>query len=601
LGLGTRAATDPVSAETSSSAGSGATEEEPVNQGEPGALPPWADSVASRWANASRAVVLTDMSQCQPASALSSKPKRHHWRIVPYEAGGLKGNMIWAFPETAAPVVKLPLGVKGWHAIFVGLQNSEGEDLPKVWLKLDGEPAPQLREVSGRGIGIEEIYFKVADLQGGNLHIAQQPAGFPAPAALVYVKLIPLAEGEVAGLLADRKETSNRKLAVTSDGFSFIFSRQPTTVEELLAEVEMYRDTDFDTLLLHLGGADWVSYPSKVGTMMGQDMDDFPRVGDRYYADAVRQLAKKGINPNKVLIDGAHAIGMKVHIGVRPAGWSFWEPISTMFRSNFYEQHPEWRCVDRDCTPVARMSWAVPEVRKHMVDLLREAMGFGADGAHLAFVRGYPLVLYETPFLDIFQKKHGEDPRKLDEEADPRIRQAWSDVVTAFMREARAMLDQEAVRRGNGKRLALSAMVLGNEYDNMQYGADVRRWVSEGLVDELFSYKWDFGAKKRTNDVKSFTEMCEAKGIPFRPSFTVEPVSIADSVDDAASWYKQGVQGLTFFDGVSSGQMIKYGRFGHIAELPLHRGKERPKPVQMRFHILGDKVLDGRFPPYWGG
>jgi len=343
-----------------------------------------------------------------------------------------------------------------------------------------------------------------------------------------------------------------------------------------------------------------------VGTMAGQELEDFPRVGDRYYAEAVQELARKGINPTKVLIDGAHDVGMKVHVGIRPAGWSFFEPISDMFASKFYAEHPEWRCVDRDGTPVARMSWAVPEVRKHLIDLLQEAVGFGADGAHIVFVRGYPVVLYEPAFLEMFQKEYGKDPRKLDEESDPRIRKAWSDVVTTFLRELRAVLDEEQKRRGDGKHLELSVMVLGNEYDNLQYGADVRRWVADGLVDEIFSYKWDFGAKKRFDDVKFFVDVCRPKGVPFRPSFTVAPPGYANTFDDALAWYEQGVKGLTFFDanGMNLSQWSVFSRSGHLDELRSRRQQEKAvpeRPVQARFHRLGDKIMDGRFAPYGGG
>ncbi|MFN0168834.1 MAG: hypothetical protein ACKV22_20605 [Bryobacteraceae bacterium] len=572
----------------------------------PAGLPPWSGTVASAWADASKAVVVADMSLCQPASALSAKARRAHWKVVPYEAGTLKGNMIWASVETEAPPVRLPLGVQGWHAIFVGLKNDEGECLPKVWLKLDNDRAPLLCEVSGRGIGIEEVFFKVADVKGEALRIGQQSAGFSAPAGLVYVKLIPLTGAEVTGLRADRQQAGRRRLAATIDGFSFIFFRKPTTEEELLAEVERYRDTDFGTLLLHMGGADWVNYPSRVGTMPGQDLEDFPRTGDRYYAEAVRELARKGINPTKVLIAGAHDVGMKVHVGIRPAGWSFFEPISDMFSSRFYHEHPEWRSIDRDGTPVSRMSWAVPEVRAHLIALLREAVELGADGAHIVFNRGYPLVLYEPPVVELFRKQHGVDPRNLDEEKDPRVRRLWSDVVTSFLRETRAMLDDVQTRRAGGKRLELSVMVLGNESDNLRYGGDVRRWVEEGLMDQIYSYKWDFGAKKRVDDIPFFTGICRPRKVSFYPSFTVDPPGYANPLQDAVSWYEQGVDGLTFFDanGMKPAHWAVFSRAGHVEELQeraRHAAPVPARPVQSRFHRLGGKVMDGRFPPYWGG
>src|SRR5436309_10781980 len=108
-------------------------------------------------------------------------------------------------------------------------------------------------------------------------------------------------------------------------------------------------------------------------------MDDFAVAGHRYFTEAVRELARKSINPIKVLIDGAHDIGMKVHVGVRPAGWSYGGMMNDLWETPFYRQHPEWRCIDRDGAPTTRMSWAVPEVRKRMIDGLLEAVSFGAD------------------------------------------------------------------------------------------------------------------------------------------------------------------------------------------------------------------------------
>ena len=163
-----------------------------------------------------------------------------------------------------------------------------------------------------------------------------------------------------------------------------------------------------------------VNYPSKVGEMLGQDLTVFPRRGDRFYAEAIRELARQNINPTKVLIEGAHHAGLKVHVGIRPAAWVHTPPASDFFNSRFYQEHPEWRCVDRDGTPVVRMSLAVPEVRSHLLEVLREAVGFGADGACILYNRGVPLVLFEKPFCELFQQRHHADALTVPED-DPRI------------------------------------------------------------------------------------------------------------------------------------------------------------------------------------
>ena len=64
---------------------------------------------------------------------------------------------------------------------------------------------------------------------------------------------------------------------------------------------------------------DAVDVKRKVGYLPGQEMDDYLVPGHRYFSEAVRELARKRINPLKVMIDGAHAMGIKVHVGVRPA------------------------------------------------------------------------------------------------------------------------------------------------------------------------------------------------------------------------------------------------------------------------------------------
>src|SRR5262245_54893929 len=81
------------------------------------------------------------MTKCEPGSAISPVMKKNHWKVIPYElVGGRKGKMIWASPETAAPVMNLPLNAKGWHAIFVGVFSGP-ESTSKVWIKLDSDKA----------------------------------------------------------------------------------------------------------------------------------------------------------------------------------------------------------------------------------------------------------------------------------------------------------------------------------------------------------------------------------------------------------------------------------------------------------------------------
>lgn len=589
-------------------------------------LPPWAGVSATAWANASKAVMLTDMCRCLPSAALASRLKKGAWKVIPYETTDFAGNLIWASGDAGAQSLTLPMGLSGWHALFIGLYATNATP-SHVWLKLNGDPAPT-PVVSAKGPDywwIQEIFWKVGELKPNQvLHINQVASGF-LPAAgcgLAYVKAIPLAPAEIAGFCADRDDPTTRRLAATCDHVSFMHGIRPTTAEALLSELEILRDTDVKTLLLHIGGADQVCYPSRFGAMIGQEQDSFADTGQRWLAESLRELARKNINPTRVMIDGAHAIGLKVHIGFRPALWSYYEPFTDIFESPFFKQRPEWRLADRDGAPVSRMSWAVPEVRRHLLDVLGEALGLGADGAHIVFNRGFPVTLYEPAFCALFQAEFGADPRGL-EESDSRIVKLRSDIITTFARELRAMLDEEAQRRANGKRLEISMCVLGCEEDNLQYGLDLRRLAKERLIDEVYPsmHRWDFGATKHKRDMEGawdmdfFMEACGRAGVPVFPVISYGAVGHPDYYPYARflqmglESYAKGAAGMAFWDPavVNSHDEAPHeywkiaSRFGHLDELRARVVLQPSKPVFRRIRRLGEHRMDARFPIFWGG
>ncbi|MCK5381481.1 MAG: hypothetical protein KAJ81_08420, partial [Candidatus Latescibacteria bacterium] len=68
-------------------------------------------------------IYLSDMSQCKPASALSEKQEKGHWTLIPYETEEVSGTLVSALSFITAPELTLPLGVSGWHSIYVGYWN----------------------------------------------------------------------------------------------------------------------------------------------------------------------------------------------------------------------------------------------------------------------------------------------------------------------------------------------------------------------------------------------------------------------------------------------------------------------------------------------
>ena len=52
------------------------------------------------------AIYLTDLDHCQPAGMLGRKPRRGRWRLLDYEAEGVKGVMLVAGQNTGAPEIR---------------------------------------------------------------------------------------------------------------------------------------------------------------------------------------------------------------------------------------------------------------------------------------------------------------------------------------------------------------------------------------------------------------------------------------------------------------------------------------------------------------
>ena len=66
-------------------------------------IQPWGGAGLDEWTNASKAVVISDMTRCTPSSALSPNVGKGRWKILPYVLrGGQRGKMVCAGQETGA-------------------------------------------------------------------------------------------------------------------------------------------------------------------------------------------------------------------------------------------------------------------------------------------------------------------------------------------------------------------------------------------------------------------------------------------------------------------------------------------------------------------
>jgi hypothetical protein len=426
-----------------------------------------------------QSIVITDLSSLLPQEALiTGKRQKGKWKMIPFETADLKGIALSIYSGTNPPVIRLPLTATGWHSIHIGLATTSGGFTiggNGLKAKLSDEPvfrrlANNLALLSKRRAVIQECFVTRADLKGQSLEIAPLPG---LPATLCYIKLVPMTAAEVA---ASQTPSKHRTTIATFDGHSWIWPFQPTTAEELAEEFRGFEGTDIGKWWFQVAGSDLVCYPSKVGTYPGQGTEDFPTNNYANYTRTLETLFKKGINPLKVARDTAKAQGSEFHVILRPGGWAGSMPYEETFNSQFYYEHPEWRCIDRDGTPTFYMSYAVPEVRQHLLDLFRETLELQPEGVGFTFNRGMPLMLWEDAFCQRFTQMHNADAKTVPDD-DPRIHATRAAIMTDFMQEVRALLDETAAKQGRTVPYKISLGTFAKEADNQRWGLDLPTWI----------------------------------------------------------------------------------------------------------------------------
>lgn len=297
--------------------------------------------------------------------------------------------------------------------------------------------------------------------------------------------------------------------------------------------------------------------------------------------EMLHQTLAMGIDPLRQAIEQTHANNQESWIYLRPQLWSSDPVHDHMFRSDFFQQHPEYRCVEADGTAFSKLSIAFPAVREQLNGLIGEALERGADGICLALVRGYPLVRYEQPVRDRCRELYGIDAIKLPE-TDPRLRLVWAEFVTDWLREVRNLVDQ-AGRSERCERRKLSVIVGSGTEWNAGFGFDVADWAQAGLIDAVMPY-WK-GNEDRPGhlNVAEFADLLEGTDtllLPMLGSCFDHRMTLADIRRRAYDWYQSGADGLSRWDAKA-----------YLGSLNLN------SPVQQRLwceHYLAEQQIELR-------
>ncbi len=554
-------------------------------------------------------IFVSDLSRCQPSTALSKVNKKQHWTLIPYITDKVSGTMIGAGSMADAPDVTIPLGVSGWHAVYVGFWNAHHDYDGGTTIKLKLTDDPCFRPISDGtysgaaaapmnwvGTELQEVFLKYADLKGRDLTVGQQTKGKPKKAYVAYVKLVPLSKKEVDAIQKDRARKDTRVLIATNDGASFLSAKGPTTKEEILEQVEPYRYSDVGKVIYAFTYGDMTNYPSKVGRFIGKAEEDFTiRPAGETIVNSISTLTSKGLIPAQVALEHVHDMGLKFDAMFRMGVLGDMPPGDFFAGHGLVRKKPWIRMLAKDGTPLEKASYAFPEVQDHVLSLIREvAERFDIDGVNLGWIRGPQFVGYEAPVIEDFEKEYGEDPRKLDDNEE-RVQRLRAKYVTEFVRKVRQLLNELGNKRG--RKIELSAWVYSPE-TNLFFGLDAETWVAEGLLDSLIAGQ----PGQRRSYCKESIQAVKAHHCRFyqglvRSSEQAGSPSTPEQENAKAilQSYEQGVDGFAAWDlnlaifGYS--QEVPYrwalvGRVGHPNEVAAFV-KEPPKITTVKLKSVG--------------
>ena len=472
-------------------------------------------------------------------------------RTIPYETNAGSGTLLFA-PEGAAPgPVKLPLGVRGRFRIYVGLPPSDwSESACGIRVRLTGEPSFRtLLSTSSPG-SLNEVFWMEADVTGRELEVAPLRLSHPFPAAqgnpvsgIAHVRLEPSSS-------APEPKKCPLELAAFIDGHSLRYCSPLRSPADLKEHIAAFRDTPFRRVY-------WCTLIGDVQQYKTPDNNSDARRpvylndGYRNVDQALRAFQRRGLDFQQVARDAVKAAGLEFHIYHRPGLVHPEPPIDQDLQASpFVLAHPEWRCRDRDGRWIARLSYAFPRVQERVISAFKEQLRYNIDGINLAFWRGVPLMLYEKPLLQAFQRATGRDPRRLPPN-HPRWLQFRADAVSDYIRRLCGELQAENARLGFG-RLVFSAGVLAHRKANLFYGLDIERWIRDGLVNVVIPYQESRRVPPDEMDVDYYADLKRRTGCTLCPE-VMSTRSWLTPEQHYSYWakklYAAEVDGLCFWDG----------------------------------------------------
>ncbi len=531
--------------------------------------------------------ILSDLSKVQPLEAVSETPVPDRWLVIPYEAEGFSGKMLWSPWRSCPPEVSIALPEMGLCRIHIGIygcaetptwtQQNPRKGPKYHWNRLnlrlsdedwfdfivpDRFPEPAYNYFS-------ESYWKTADVSGKSIVFApcsRKEACLDYTTFVAYVRLVPVESKEVWPV-------ETKCLVNYYDGnFNGHFVSDLSDVKTQIAPLV---ESDCRIIFWNTCREDTCYYPTKIGNPLPDHAT--PGVYPHWMGRDMQRMLNRGQDPLRSACEVAHSCGLKIFGSYRRVTCRVAPHVFPLHPNAMLVRRPDLWCRDKTGDPVPHLSLAFLEVRQRMIDLLCEqTQHYDLDGVHLFFARGVPFTLFEEPFIQTFQSEFGKDPRGLPFD-DARVWMVRSRFFLTFLRDLRGRL--AVIGKEKNKTLEVALTVMNRPKTSHFYGMDVETMVKERMVDHLIPFPCHYlpeelGEWRCTPEyVAEFSKLTRGSPVRLYPDCGYDYSEGKIPVEDrAAAFYAAGADGLQIMQGSVRGFGYKledhvHRRLGHRNEL----------------------------------
>ena len=450
--------------------------------------------------------LFTDMkSVFMPRKNLSALGEKGKWRIVEYKAMKFSGSMLVALLDANPDNISFHPGLSGWYKIYLLVLATNG---CAIHIKMKSDIsydfiAPSFQTVYAKTI--EEFYWRCGQMENEEIELTVKKATQGQYPFLAGIRFIPMTEEDVLVYKKEQNRRETKNVYASNDVHNLLYASNIEKEEDFLSIVEPLKDSDVE----------WFSFEDIRHISEGKcpiSSDDFAhfRNGDKHVEKQYVRYDFSSIY--KKLCDTTRKLGMKSCVSYRMGMWSISFPFNKKYLDNgFADNNPQFRCVTRDGAPITFMSYAFPEVRKYMINMILEGAKSGSDAVCLIAHRAPAFILYEKPVADLFFERYGELPYMLPLD-NPRLNKIHCEIMTGFFQELRDALD--AASGKNKTKIHLRGQF--SLHDHRAVGLDCDELAKRKLVNAFITYPhrqyetldpsiWEDETRTRIDPVK-FTE-----------------------------------------------------------------------------------------------